>query len=93
MNLLTQVVCVSGVNKLTSVRDEHVLDHQTLADQQHFTRRLLPFPPVWSSRFGRLLACASVYGTLGATGIIPSSLELGWCLPVRWRTRPRAALW
>ena len=29
MNLLTQVVCVSGVNKLTSVRGKHAPDHPT----------------------------------------------------------------
>ena len=29
MNLLTQVVCVSGVNKLTSVRGKHVADRPT----------------------------------------------------------------
>lgn len=29
MNLLTQVVCVSGVNKLTSVRGKHALDRPT----------------------------------------------------------------
>ena len=27
MNLLTQVVCVSGVNKLTSVRGKRAFDH------------------------------------------------------------------
>ena len=29
MNLLTQFVCVSGVNKLTSVRDKHAPDRPT----------------------------------------------------------------
>lgn len=29
MNLLTQAVCVSGVNKLTSVRDDHAPDRRT----------------------------------------------------------------
>lgn len=29
MNLLTQVVCVSGVNRLTSVRGEHAPDYPT----------------------------------------------------------------
>ena len=31
MNLLTQVVCVSGVNKLTSVRGKHDSDHPIFA--------------------------------------------------------------
>jgi len=29
MNLVTQVVCVAGVNKLTSVRGKHAPDHPT----------------------------------------------------------------
>lgn len=83
LNLVTQCICVTGVNQLTSVSANHpscamlflmpcpiaTLTHGDLSASHLFL-------PISSSRLAKQSACASAYGGLETDGTLSSGLEL-----------------